>query len=93
MDLKLVTWETDLTQFLVDAKTDEKAIQMAIESNREYDENWEYDTNDPNDADHLKSVKDKSMYTVDAVDLSVLEELFQRKDILGKYGPGIVFAG
>ena len=33
MNLKLVTWDGDLTQFLVEADTDEEAIKKAIEAN------------------------------------------------------------
>ena len=80
MNLKLVTWEGDLTQFLVNAETDEEAIDLAIEANKEIDITF-----------HDKDMDDKSTYSVEDVDFMMLCELFKRNDMAGKYENTIAF--
>ena len=81
-NIKLVTWEGDLTQFLVEADTNLKAIRKAVEANLrlgDCDEEIEED------------IHDLTTYTVEDVDFDLLNELFQRTDYIGKYGDAIVF--
>ena len=86
MKLKLVTWEGDLTQFLVYAETDEEAIKLAIESNKEIDVHYGYDEqNDENNPD---------FYSVEDVeDISFLWAIMERNDCSGIYGNAIVYWG
>ena len=92
--LKMVTWEIDLTQFLVLAETNDEAIQFAIEANKEVDKNYTYDPNDRNDLKHLNDVKDPSTYTVEDMDaIRCLDNILRRNDCGGIYGNAIVFWG
>lgn len=80
--LKLVTWEGDLTQFLVEADTNLEAIRKAVEANLrlgDCDEEIEED------------IHDLTAYKVEDVDFSLLREIFQRTDCLGIYGEAVVF--
>lgn len=71
VNLKMVTWEVDLTQFLVDAETDEEAIEKTIKSNLEIakENDWETD-----------GYSDKESYTVVDVDFNLLKEIFHFRD-------------
>ncbi len=83
MTLKLVTWEDDLTQFLVEADTNLEAIRKAVEANLQlgdYDEEIEED------------IHDLTTYTVEDVDFALLSEIFKRTDCLGTYGATIAFS-
>lgn len=92
MKLKLVTWEGDLTQFLVDAEDNIEAIEIAKNANRAIDRNYKYDPEDEDDASHLRNVEDSSCYEVEDVDnLNMLESLMFRPDCGGMYGGAIVF--
>ena len=74
-NLKMVTYELDLTQFLVDAETDEEAIQKAIRANCSYEFDSEEDE---------KDAKDKINYSVeDIYDMRNLYYICQRIDIMG----------
>ncbi len=82
MNLKLVTWDGDLTQFLVEAETNLEAIRKAVEANLhigDCDEEIEED------------IHDLTTYTVEDVDFSLLGEIFQRTDYIGTYGEAVVF--
>lgn len=81
MNLKMVTWDGDLTQFLVEADTNVEAINKAIEANLQLGdcEGSEEDIHDFN------------TYIVEDVDFSLLREIFQRTDCLGIYGEAVVF--
>lgn len=81
MNLKLVTWDINLTQFLVDAATNEEAIKKAIDANMKYGDVSEIE----------EEIKDESTYTVETVDLSLLSEIFARWDWHGAYGEAIIF--
>ncbi len=81
-NLKLVTWEGDLTQFLVDAETNMEAIQKAIEANLQIG-----DCDEEIEAD----LHDLTAYTVEDVDFSLLSEIFRRTDYIGTYGEAVVF--
>lgn len=74
-NLKMVTYELDLTQFLVDAETDEEAIQKAIHANCSYEFDSEEDE---------KDAKDKINYSVeDIYDMRNLYYICRRTDIMG----------
>ena len=83
MKLKMVTWDGDLTQFLVEAETNDEAICKAIEANKEFDR-W-LGSDDPD-------VDDINCYTVDDVDFNLLCEIIERNDwYKGKFGDAKVF--
>ena len=60
MNLKLVTFDKDQEQFLVNAAKDETAIELAIEANKKI---GDYDNPDWNE-----QMNDKSNYDVEDVD-------------------------
>lgn len=83
MKLKLVTWEGDLTQFLVEADTNAEAIKKAMESNLLIGEV---------DDEIFDDVKDATAYTVEDVDFDLLCEIIERNDwFKGKFGEAKVF--
>lgn len=82
IELRLVTWEGDLTQFLVEAATNVEAIRKATEANFMIGDVDEEIVND---------MKDPTAYSVEEVDFELLSALFNRTDIIGKYGEAIVF--
>ena len=81
MNLILVTFETDLTQFLVDADNYADATQEAMNANRAYG----------NTDEIVEEVDDISNYTCEDVDFNMLSEMFKRTDCGGRYGNAIVF--
>ena len=83
MNLKLVTWDGDLTQFLVEAKTNDEAIKKAIYANRVFDRFCGQDDPDVNEPDS---------YIVDDVDFNLLCEIIERDDwFKGRFGEAKVF--
>ena len=80
MKIKLVTWDGDLTQFLVYADDNASAIKKAINANLmlEYDK-------------ECADLNNMETYTVEDVDLYLLNEIIHRNDCLGVYGDAIVF--
>ena len=86
MTLKMVTWDGDLTQFLVEAETNDEAISKAIYANKECDRYLK--SNDPDDPD----ITDPTSYTVDDVDFDLLCEIVERSDwVGGRFGEAKVF--
>jgi len=84
INLKLVTWDGDLTQFLVDAETKDEAIEKSIKANFEYGE--------PGDDSGISDdMNDSATYTVEDVDFSLLSEIFRREDCYGRLEDAIVF--
>ena len=81
MNLKMVTWEGDLTQFLVEANTNLEAIRKAVEANLQIGDCEEIEE-DPHDL---------TTYTVEDVDFGLLSEIFRRTDYIGTYGEAVVF--
>ncbi len=81
MNLKLVTWEGDLTQFLVEAETNLEAIKKAVEANLQIGDCEGFEEN----------IHDLTTYTVEDVDFSLLSEIFARTDWIGTYGEAVVF--
>lgn len=69
MNLKLVTYELDNTQFLVNAKTKEKAIEKAIDANCNSNLLGEFDCEEDE-----KDARDSKNYTVESID--TMEELY-----------------
>ena len=83
MKLYMVTWDGDLTQFLVEAETNEEAISKAIYANKEFDRYCRSDNPD---------ITDPTLYTVDDVDFNLLCEIIERNDwFKGKFGEAKVF--
>ena len=82
MNLKLVTYDGDLTQFLVEADTDDEAIGIAIKANENLDEV---------DEDALETIRDPSLYSCEYVDWYLLREIFERSDKNGEVEGAIVF--
>lgn len=95
MSFYMVTWDGDLTQFLVEAECETDAIEKAVKSNSIFDkeEFGERDEKDEEDKQLLKDMADKNLYTVDAInlDIDMLQEIMKRNDRIGKYGDAIVF--
>lgn len=82
MKLWLVTWDLDLTQFLVDAETESEAIYKAIEANKKL-EPTEYDPD----------MEVTNTYSTDLVDMDLLCEIVKREDIWDVVGNVICFMG
>jgi len=98
MNLVLVTFDIDDTQFLVDANTynldcshecvKKEAIEIAIETNEKLG-----GFSDAGDGMlTVEDVRDESNYSVESVDLKMLAELIKRDDLYGKVGRAIVFS-
>ena len=84
-NLKMVTWEGDLTQFLVDAETDSDAIDKSIMANIEIAKanGWETD-----------GYSDRESYSVDDVGFDFLKDLYHfRDDYWCISGDAIVYSG
>lgn len=69
MNLKMVTYELDLTQFLVDAETDKEAIQKAIHANCNSHLLDEFDCEKDE-----KDARDSKNYTVESI--NTMEKLY-----------------
>jgi len=83
MNLKMVTWDGDLTQFLVEAETDDEAISKAITANKKFDRFCGSDNPD---------INEPNLYIVDDVDFNLLCEIIERNDwFKGKFGEAKVF--
>lgn len=74
MDLKLVTFNRDQEQFLVNATGNETAIELAIEANKKIGNFDEPEWN--------AEMEDKSRYKVEDVDFDLLCEIIKRDDWL-----------
>lgn len=82
MNVKIVTWDGDLTQFLVEADTNVEAIRKAKEAN--------FLIGNVDD-EIIDDMKDPTTYTVEDVDFSLLCQIFGRNDYMGIYGEAVVF--
>ena len=83
MNLKFVTFDVDLTQFLVDAKNYDEAIKLAMEANANY---CSYDD------DQERDIFDKTAYSIDeVVDMDFLGELMRRDDYWGNCNGVLIF--
>lgn len=78
----LVTWDLDLTQFLVDAETESEAIYKAIEANKKIEPS-EYDPD----------MEVTNTYSTDLVDMELLCEIVKRNDVGGVIGNVVWFVG
>lgn len=82
MVLWLVTYEGDLTQFLIEETEKDKVVSQAIISNLAYG----------NIEDEIRDdIKDPDNYTIEAVDYYLLDGLFKRNDYCGIYESAMVF--
>lgn len=82
MKLWLVTYEGDLTQFLIEETSKDKVISQAIASNLAYG----------NIDDEIKEdIKNPDNYTIEEVDYWLLDGLFKRNDYCGIYENAMVF--
>ena len=90
MSLKMVTWDGDLTQFLVEAETRDEAISKAITANKEFDRFCGWSSAD--DDLVYRDFEDRDMYIVDDIDFNLLCEIIERNDwFKGKFGEAKVF--
>ena len=83
MNLKLVTFEGDNTQFLVNAEHKNEAIAYANEANIQVGEMYDSDYD-------LHNFKDE-WYTVEDVDWNLLREIIRRDDYLFTTSNAVVF--
>lgn len=74
MDLKLVTFNGDQEQFLVNATRNQTAIELAIEANKKIGNFDEPEWN--------TEMEDYSRYEVEDVDFNLLCEIIKRDDWL-----------
>lgn len=85
MKLKLVTFDIDLTQFLIDSNSVDDVIAKAIEINGNESLLGGLDN------DLRPDVLDRHNYTVDDVDMSLLCGMMLRQDCCGIFDNVIVF--
>ena len=90
--LKMVTWDGDLTQFLVEAETRDEAISKAITANKEFDK-FCYGGNGRDNFDLEDcDIEDRGSYDVSDIDFDILCEIIERNDwFKGKFGEAKVF--
>ena len=89
MNLKLVTFEIDYTQFLVDEIDNDKAIEAAIEVNKSYFFG-EWDLEEITETEMF----DSGNYTIEEVnDMNMLAEIVRRNDYCGIINGVIVLNG
>ena len=86
LNLKLVTFEGDNTQFLVNATTNEEAIAYANEANIhcgviDNEDGCAYDLNNPK----------AEWYTIEDVDWDMLQEICKRDDYMFSTGRAVVY--
>ena len=96
MNLKLVTFVIDNTQFLTDAETDTEAIQNAIAANLNEDLLGRLDDENSITSLTKTEVKNHNNYEVEKIDnMFLLEEIIKRNDWIGWAGTFniIVFNG
>ena len=90
MNLKMVTWDGDLTQFLVEAETRDEAISKAITANKEFDRFCGWSSADDNLV--CRDFEDRNLYDVSDIDFDILCEIIERNDwVKGELGEAKVF--
>lgn len=82
--LYLITWEGDFTQFLVSAEDKDKAIQYAIEANKEI--GWDED-------EDFKYIENIDSYEIEEAGFETLKELVKRTDYMFSTENVIVYNG
>lgn len=70
-NLYLVTWDLDLTQFLVEAESKEEAVREAVQTN--------IGLNDLTEEQEIDA-QEIETYSVDEVDFQLLQGLIKRED-------------
>lgn len=91
MNLKLVTFDLDYTQFLVNEENGINVINLAIEANRSdvcgpLSESSDYGLT-------KEEVEDIANYTVEEVDMEMLAAVCLRDDYIGCVNEVIIFNG
>ena len=91
MNLKLVTFDLDNTQFLVDEENESDAIDFAIKANKSgvcgpFSESSDYGLT-------KEEAEDIANYTVEEVDMEMLAAICLRNDYIGCVNEVIVFNG
>lgn len=85
LNLKMIIYYGDLTQFIVDAKNYDEAIQKAIEANKS-------DLLGPYDEEFLEDIENPENYSIDTViDMDLLGEIMRRNDYIGNYNGTLIF--
>lgn len=85
LNLKMVTYEGDLTQFLVDSTSNDEAIRLAIQANKS-------DILGAYEEEFLEDMEDPTFYTVDDIDdINILGEIVRRDDYIGNYNGTLIF--
>ena len=86
MNLWIVTFELDLTQFVVDSKTSDDAIKKAISVNKsEYLGKWDEDEISKDD------MEDHENYSCEKIDMDLLGEIMKRNDYIGNCSGVLIF--
>ena len=86
MNIKMVTYEGNLTQFLVNTSSNDEAIQMAIKANKS-------NLLGPYDDEDEENMQNPALYTIDDVDMNLLGEIMRRDDYVGNYNGTLIFMG
>ena len=87
--MKVVRWNFDYRESLVDASTDEEAIELAMEGNRLYEEYW-----GGADGDEAACIADRNYYEVlGDVDFDWIAEHVGDEWYGGRFGRALVFVG
>ena len=86
LNLKMVTFDLDYSQFLVDAENIDEAIDLAIEANKsDLLGHW-----DPMGIPESEMNARENYFIDDVVDMNFLGEIFGREDYRGNYNGTIV---
>lgn len=91
MNLKLVTFNLDYTQFLVDSNITSKAIDLAVEANQSELCGPLAQTSDYGLT--IEETEDITNYTVEDVDMKMLGNICKRDDYVGNYNGVLIFNG
>ena len=92
MNLWLVTWDTDLTQFFVCADTSEEAVSKAVLSHLAYHtDNW--GTDGEENRETIADIQRESSYSAETVDFKLLCKIMDRRDKIGVYKDAYVLLG
>ena len=86
MNLWLITFELDLTQFVVDAKTTDDAIEKAIVGNKSP---WLGEWTEEEISE--EGIEDHENYSCEKIDMDLLGEIMKRNDYIGNYYGVLIF--
>lgn len=86
MNLWLITFELDLTQFIVDAESRDKAIEKSIEVNKsEYLGKWDEEILSKDDMESHEN------YSSEKISMDLLGEIMERNDYVGNCRGVLIF--